>query len=82
MLRIVANGLSDDVIATCLQITDSEVRDRVQAIKAKMGTQSRTETAIRAMRLGIVSFVASVMFGSLHNSLALDACDLSEAICG
>ena len=73
VLRLVADGLSDEEIATHLRIMDSEVREHIQAIQARMGTQSRTETAIRAMRLGMVCIVASVMLGALHYSLALPA---------
>jgi DNA-binding NarL/FixJ family response regulator len=54
VLRLMANGLSDDQIASSLGITSTAASEHVQAIRVKMGTSSRTETAIRAIREHLV----------------------------
>ena len=54
MLELVAGGLPNKAIAQRLGITQHTVKFHVNSILAKLGTQSRTEAAIHATRLGLI----------------------------
>jgi DNA-binding NarL/FixJ family response regulator len=50
-----ADGLTNRAIAHQLELSVFTVKAHVNAILRKMGAQSRTEAAIRATRLGLIS---------------------------
>lgn len=55
VLQLLAQGLPNKAIARRLGISDHTVKFHVNAILGKLGAQSRTEAAIRATRLGLVT---------------------------
>ncbi len=55
VLRLLAQGQSNKEIAQTLQIVEDTVKTHVKHILAKLGVQSRTQAALCAMRLGMVS---------------------------
>ena len=54
VLQLLAQGLSNKLIAARLGISDHTVKFHVNAILAKLAVQSRTEAVVRAVRLGLV----------------------------
>ena len=56
VLQLLAQGLSNKVIAARLGISDHTVKFHVNAILGKLGAQSRTEAIAQAARLGLVLF--------------------------
>jgi two-component system nitrate/nitrite response regulator NarL len=56
VLQLLAQGLSNKLIAARLGITDHTVKFHVNAILGKLGAQSRTEALALAARLGLVLF--------------------------
>lgn len=54
VLQLLAEGLSNKVIAQRLAISDHTAKFHVNAILAKLGADSRTEAVVRAARLGWV----------------------------
>jgi len=56
VLQLLAQGLSNKLIATRLGISDHTVKFHVNAILGKLGAQSRTEAIAQAARLGLVLF--------------------------
>jgi len=56
VLQLLAQGLSNKLIATRLGISDHTVKFHVNAILGKLGAQSRTEALAHAARLGLVLF--------------------------
>jgi DNA-binding NarL/FixJ family response regulator len=54
-LKLLTNGLSDEEIASSLEIPSFVVREWLAKVQTKMGTRSRTETAIRAIREGLIN---------------------------
>jgi two-component system nitrate/nitrite response regulator NarL len=54
VLQLLAEGLSNKVIAQRLSISDHTAKFHVNAILAKIGADSRTEAVVRAARLGWV----------------------------
>jgi DNA-binding NarL/FixJ family response regulator len=56
VLQLLAQGLSNKLIATRLEISDHTVKFHVNAILGKLGAQSRTEAVAQAARLGLVLF--------------------------
>jgi two-component system, NarL family, response regulator LiaR len=55
VLRLLAQGQSNKEIAQTLQIVEDTVKTHVKHILAKLGVQSRTQAALCAIRLGMVS---------------------------
>jgi DNA-binding NarL/FixJ family response regulator len=53
-LTLIVEGLSDEEVALGTRTSLEQYRIRLQAIEAKMGTKSRTESAIRAIRDGLL----------------------------
>jgi two-component system nitrate/nitrite response regulator NarL len=56
VLQLLAQGLSNKLIASRLGISDHTVKFHVNAILGKLGAQSRTEAIAHAARLGLVLF--------------------------
>ncbi|MGD8759712.1 MAG: response regulator transcription factor [Anaerolineales bacterium] len=54
VLQLMAEGLSNKAIAQRLEISEHTVKFHVNAILGKLGSQSRTEAAMRAARLGLI----------------------------
>lgn len=54
VLRLLAEGLPNKIIAQRLSISDHTVKFHVNAILAKLGAQSRTEAVTQAIRRGLV----------------------------
>jgi two-component system, NarL family, response regulator LiaR len=55
VLRMVARGLANKQIAQELNITEKTVKAHVSSILAKLGLASRTQAALHAVRIGLVS---------------------------
>lgn len=55
VLRLLAQGQSNKEIAQTLQIVEDTVKTHVKHILSKLGVQSRTQAALCAIRLGMVS---------------------------
>ncbi len=55
VLELVAEGLSNKLIAARLDISEHTAKFHVTTIMAKLGVQSRTEAVVRAARLGLLS---------------------------
>jgi len=59
VLHLLAQGQSNKEIARSLDITDKTVKVHVGSILRKLGLQSRTQAALHAMRIGLVSTLAA-----------------------
>ncbi len=57
VLRLIADGQSNKAIAHTLNIAEETVKSHVSRILAKLGVTSRTQAALYAMRIGLVSRV-------------------------
>lgn len=55
VLALLADGLTNRAIALELKISEHTVKFHVNAVLSKLGAQSRTEAAVRATRLGLLS---------------------------
>lgn len=55
VLRLVARGQANKQIAASLHITEKTVKIHVSNILSKLGVQSRTQAALYAIRVGLVS---------------------------
>ncbi len=55
VLRLVAQGKANKQIATVLHIGEKTVKTHVSNILAKLGVQSRTQAALYAVHIGLVS---------------------------
>jgi len=55
VLRLLADGLPNKLIAQRLGISEHTVKFHVNAILGKLGAQSRTEAVTRAARLGLIA---------------------------
>src|SRR5215469_10032074 len=55
VLQLLAQGQSNKEIARTLQVGEDTVKTHVGHIFAKLGVQSRTQAALYAMRLGLIS---------------------------
>jgi DNA-binding NarL/FixJ family response regulator len=55
VLRLLAQGQANKEIARSLQIGEQTVKTHVSNILAKLGVQSRTQAALHAARIGLVS---------------------------
>jgi two-component system nitrate/nitrite response regulator NarL len=55
VLRLLAEGLPNKVIALRLDISEHTVKFHLNAILGKLGAQSRTEAVVHAIRLGLVA---------------------------
>jgi DNA-binding NarL/FixJ family response regulator len=55
VLRLMAEGLANKLIAERLGITEHTAKFHVHTILGKLSTQSRTEAVVRAARLGLVA---------------------------
>ncbi len=55
VLRLIASGQSNKAIAHGLNIGEETVKSHVSKILAKLGVTSRTQAALYAMRIGLVS---------------------------
>jgi DNA-binding NarL/FixJ family response regulator len=55
VLRLVARGWSNKQIARDLTIAENTVKTHVSTILGKLGVQSRTQAALYAERIGLVS---------------------------
>jgi two-component system nitrate/nitrite response regulator NarL len=56
VLQLLAEGLSNKVIARRLGISEHTVKFHVNTILGKLGAQSRTEAVTRAIRMGLLLF--------------------------
>jgi two-component system, NarL family, nitrate/nitrite response regulator NarL len=54
VLRLVAEGLPNKIIALRLGISEHTVKFHINAILGKLGVASRTEAVVRATRLGLI----------------------------
>jgi len=54
VLELLAQGLSNKLIADRLRITEHTAKFHVNAILGKLGAQTRTEAVVQALRLGLV----------------------------
>jgi two-component system nitrate/nitrite response regulator NarL len=54
VLRLVAEGLPNKVIAARLNVSDHTVKFHLNAVLRKLGAQSRTDAVVRATRLGLL----------------------------
>ena len=54
VLRLLAEGLPNKVLADRLRITENTVKFHVNAILGKLGAQTRTEAVTRATRAGLI----------------------------
>jgi len=54
ILRLLAQGKTDQQIGVELNLTHSEAGERVQSLLSKFGANSRLEIALRAMQQGII----------------------------
>lgn len=55
VLRLVAKGQSNKEIARTLDIGEKTVKTHVSSVLMKLGVQSRTQAALHAVRIGLVS---------------------------
>jgi two-component system, NarL family, response regulator LiaR len=55
VLRLLAQGASNKEIARSLQIGEETVKSHVSKVIAKLGVSSRTQAALHAIRIGLVS---------------------------
>jgi NarL family two-component system response regulator LiaR len=55
VLRLVSLGLANKEIATRLGIGEGTVKTHVSSVLGKLGLQSRTQAALHAVRIGLVS---------------------------
>ena len=55
VLRLMAQGLANKEIARELKIGEGTVKTHVSNVLAKLGVQSRTQAALHAVRIGLVS---------------------------
>jgi NarL family two-component system response regulator LiaR len=55
VLRLLARGLSNKEIGTALVIGEKTVKTHVSSILSKLGVPSRTQAALYAVRIGLVS---------------------------
>jgi NarL family two-component system response regulator LiaR len=55
VLRLVAKGLSNKAVAQALNLCEGTVRVHVSNILGKLGASSRTEAAVRALQVGLIS---------------------------
>ena len=54
MLQLLAQGLSNADIAQQLYLSEGTVRNYTSALFAKLGVSDRTQTAVVALRYGLV----------------------------
>jgi DNA-binding NarL/FixJ family response regulator len=54
VLRLLAEGLPNKVIAQRLEISEHTVKFHVNALLGKLNAQSRTEAVVRATRMGLI----------------------------
>ena len=54
-MRLLAQGMSNKEIGTALQIGEKTVKTHVSSILSKLGVPSRTQAALYAVRIGLVS---------------------------
>ena len=54
VLSLMADGLDDQEITGTLAVSALTVKSDVQAIVSKLGAASRTEAAVRALKLGLL----------------------------
>ena len=55
VLRLLAQGMSNQEIARALNVGDQTIKTHVSHILAKLGVPSRTQAALHAIRIGLVS---------------------------
>jgi NarL family two-component system response regulator LiaR len=55
VLRLVAQGLSNKAVARALHLSEGTARIHVSNILGKLNALSRTEAAVRAVQLGLIS---------------------------
>jgi NarL family two-component system response regulator LiaR len=55
VLRLVAKGLSNRAVAQALNLSEGTARVHVSNILGKLGASSRTEAAVRALQMGLIS---------------------------
>jgi DNA-binding NarL/FixJ family response regulator len=55
LLQLVANGLSNKIIAQKLMVSENTVKYHMKNILQKLGVQNRTEAVTQAIRLGLIT---------------------------
>ena len=55
LLRLIAQGHSNKEVAQLLGLSDKTVKTHVHRVLAKLGLPSRTQAALYAIRIGLVS---------------------------
>ncbi len=54
VLRLIAEGLANKVIAQKLGVSEHTIKFHANALMGKLGAQSRTDAVVRATRLGLI----------------------------
>ena len=55
VLQLMADGMTDKEIAVSLAVSTFTINKHVGAILRKVGAASRTEAAVRAIRMGLIA---------------------------
>jgi len=55
VLQLMADGMTDKEIAVSLPVSTFTINKHVGAILRKVGAASRTEAAVRAIRMGLIA---------------------------
>jgi DNA-binding NarL/FixJ family response regulator len=55
VLRLLSRGLTNKAIAHHLRIGDGTLKTHVSSVLNKLGSQSRTQAALHAVRVGLVT---------------------------
>jgi NarL family two-component system response regulator LiaR len=66
VLQLLAQGLDNAAIADCLMVTKRTVQNHVSNIYAKLGTASRVEAALWAIRRGLADVSSKTGEGDEH----------------
>ncbi len=54
VLLALSQGLTDQVIAEQLGLSHKTIQHHVRGISSKLGTQNRTKTVVKAIKLGLI----------------------------
>jgi DNA-binding NarL/FixJ family response regulator len=56
VLQLLTEGATNSDISTRLSISSKTVKNHVATISRKLGTSNRTQSAVRAVLMGVVKF--------------------------